>query len=397
MSVNEANQALVKQTTGMVAMQTATGIQALYHSFALEQPQLMVMEGVLTKMRQKLLSMPDNVSNASSSVKTSHANKANQVIDTDSLVNKVQQALLQTVSQLMKIKIADFDVNDELSEYGLDSIELTNFSNQLNFQYDLDAEGSPLSPTIFFEYPTIASLAKYLSEEYQAVFVKKLAVPTKLEVPIETPVENEKENSNRDRSVFKPRTRRTRFATHPVEPVAEPQPSAASADDAIAIIGMSGRFPMANDLNEFWNNLKEGKDCITEIPADRWDWQAIYGDPKKEPNKTNIKWGSFIDGIDEFDPLFFNISPREAELMDPQQRLLMLYVWKAIEDAGYSPESLSGSKTGLFVGTADCGYPSLITNANVAMEGYTSTGLVPSMGPNRMSYFLNIHGPQRAD
>ncbi|MCP4156768.1 MAG: polyketide synthase, partial [bacterium] len=93
------------------------------------------------------------------------------------------------------------------------------------------------------------------------------------------------------------------------------------------------------------------------------------------------------------DPLFFGISPREAELMDPQQRLLMLYVWKAIEDAGYCAKSLSGTQTGIFVGTGISGYSELIAKSNAAIEGYTSTGTVPSVGPNRMSYFLDIHGP----
>ncbi|TDM99493.1 hypothetical protein CEE86_13955 [Lactobacillus crispatus] len=109
-----------------------------------------------------------------------------------------------------------------------------------------------------------------------------------------------------------------------------------SGKDGIAIIGMSGRFPMADDVSEFWRNLVDGRDCISEIPKERWDWRAVYGDPVREANKTNVKWGGFIRGIDEFDPLFFGISPREAELMDPQQRLVMTYVWKAIEDAGLS-------------------------------------------------------------
>ncbi|MCP4146430.1 MAG: polyketide synthase, partial [bacterium] len=158
-------------------------------------------------------------------------------------------------------------------------------------------------------------------------------------------------------------------------------------------IGISAKFPMAENPEEFWNNLVEGKHCITEIPKKRWDWRWYYGDPLKESNKTNIKWGGFIDGIENFDPLFFGISPREAELMDPQQRLLMLYAWKAIEDAGYSAKSLSGTQTGIFVGTGMGGYSELIAKSNVPIEGYTSTGTVPSVGPNRMSYFLNIHGP----
>lgn len=107
---------------------------------------------------------------------------------------------------------------------------------------------------------------------------------------------------------------------------------------------MSGVFPKAANIDEYWRNLEEGKDCITEVPADRWDWREYYGDPLNEANKTNVKWGGFIDGVADFDPLFFGISPLEAEQMDPQQRLLMMYAWKAIEDAGYSAKAFPARK-----------------------------------------------------
>jgi acyl transferase domain-containing protein len=115
--------------------------------------------------------------------------------------------------------------------------------------------------------------------------------------------------------------------------------------DGVAIVGMSGQFPGAADLEGSWDNLVSGKDVITEIPPDRWDWKSVLGDPRREANNTNVRWGGFIDDVSTFDSLFFRISPREAEAMDPQQRLLMLYVWRAIEDAGYRPSSLAGSNT----------------------------------------------------
>src|SRR5436190_14475235 len=100
-----------------------------------------------------------------------------------------------------------------------------------------------------------------------------------------------------------------------------------------------------------------------------------------------------MESVELFEPLFFGISPREAEQMDPQQRLLMLSVWRAIEDAGYAASSLSGTNTALFVGTTSSGYSDRIFRADMEIEGYSSNGLTPSMGPNRMSYFLNLHGP----
>src|SRR5205085_11091362 len=121
---------------------------------------------------------------------------------------------------------------------------------------------------------------------------------------------------------------------------------------------------------------------------ERWDWRTFAAEGR------GAKWGAFINGVDQFDPLFFGISPREAERIDPQHRLTMMYGWKAFEDAGYGPKQLWGSRTGVFVGTTSTGYGErLLTRDCNGIEGYTATGLVPSVGPNRISYLLNLHGP----
>ena len=267
-----------------------------------------------------------------------------------------------------------------MSEFGFDSISLTEFGNTLNQTYQLE-----LMPTIFFEHPTLRSFAAYLVEEHQAVLAEKFSVPMQMEASV--PVKGEDSRDVGERKLSS-RRKHSRFAG-----AREAVEKNTAEAEAIAVIGMSGCFPQAEDVDAFWRNLQEGRNCITEIPKERWDWQAVYGDPTQEANKTNIKWGGFIDGVGEFDALFFGISPREAELMDPQQRLLMTYVWKAIEDAGYSAQSLSGSKTAIFVGTASSGYSGMLARANIAIEGNSATGIVPSVGPNRMSYLLNLHGP----
>ncbi len=302
-------------------------------------------------------------------------------IDTGTLHENIKRMLIRGVSNLLNIKPEAINVDAEMNKYGFDSLTLTELANELNRKYTLQ-----LAPTIFFEYPTISSFANYLLEEYQDVFTAKFRGHIQTEPSVKTP------SAETDaREDLAPTRRRSPFVRSVREfPASQPK---TSLPEPIAIVGMSGRFPMAQDIHEFWLNLVEGRDCITEIPKNRWAWQSYYGDPATEANKTNIKWGGFIDGVDEFDPLFFGISPREAQLMDPQQRLLMIYVWKALEDAGYSAQSLAGTNTGIFVGTGNSGYNGLLSRANVAIEGYTSTGMVPSVGPNRMSYFLNIHGP----
>jgi len=168
--------------------------------------------------------------------------------------------------------------------------------------------------------------------------------------------------------------------------------AAAVADTDVAVIGIDCRFPGAGGPAQFWENLAGGVNSIREIPPDRWDGRTYFGDPH-EPNKTNSKWGGFIDDVDKFDAEFFRISPAEAQLMDPQQRLMLELCWGCLEDAGYVPESLSGTDTGVFVGVAGLDYRELLETKAPTVEAHRSTGNYLSLVANRVSYFLNLHGP----
>ncbi len=367
MKIDIETEKMLYQQTGISAMETENGIQALYKGLSLDLNQAMVIEGDMVKIRKKLL-LNDYLDKKKI---VQHRAVSDSIIKNNDkfLLEKIQTVLRKKVSGLLKVKIEDIDVDSELNEYGFDSITLTAFANELNDKFKLE-----LTPAIFFEHANLKSLSEYMLKEHRRAFDQEKAEERKdetVEIGAETP---EKRESIHPRFIRGGQTANT-----------EKEP--------IAIVGMSGAFPEAKDIEEFWKNLVEEKDCIREIPEKRWDWRKYYGDPNRENNKTNIKWGGFIEGVDEFDPLFFGISPREAELMDPQQRLLMEYVWKAIEDAGYSADTLSGSKSGIFVGTASNGYSELIFKTKRGIEGYSSTGIVPSVGPNRMSYFLNLHGP----
>jgi polyketide synthase PksN len=364
MRVDVETEKMLRQRTGLIPLQTSTGLQSFYRALTSGESQVLVAEGNLSRVKELL---------SPKSTQSTPAPAPAIPTDTEHLQERVQTALKRSVSKLLKVDMEDIDSDTDLIEYGFDSITLTEFGNALNQQYDLE-----LTPTTFFEHPTIRGCAGYLLKEYRDIFVARFAGSTRPATPVET---------KKSEAHPAPERPRKRFIRTPSE---KPESAASSA---IAVVGMSGRFPMAEDLREFWANLLEGKDCIVEVPRERWDWREYYGDPATQGNKTNIKWGGFIADVGAFDPLFFGISPREAERMDPQQRLLMMYVWKAIEDAGYSAESLSGTKTGIFVGTASSGYSELIAQTDAAIEGYSSTGALPSVGPNRMSYFLNLHGP----
>ena len=113
---------------------------------------------------------------------------------------------------------------------------------------------------------------------------------------------------------------------------------------------MSGRYPQASNLHEFWNNLEQGRNAIVEIPSSRWDIESYYDPEPGKLNKMTSRWMGVLDDIDCFDPLFFRIAPQEAEKMDPQHRLFLQESYKAFEDAGYSRMSLSNKKCGVYLG-----------------------------------------------
>src|SRR6266545_4166275 len=126
-------------------------------------------------------------------------------------------------------------------------------------------------------------------------------------------------------------------------------PHVSRQKEPIAIIGMSGRFAQSGNVNELWQHLANGRDLIEEVS--RWDLSQYY--PQEA---TYCNHGGFIDGIDQFDPLFFKISGVEATYMDPQQRLFLEESWKALENAGYADPHSDGRRWGIYAGCANGDY-----------------------------------------
>ncbi|KEO84023.1 type I polyketide synthase [Tumebacillus flagellatus] len=166
--------------------------------------------------------------------------------------------------------------------------------------------------------------------------------------------------------------------------------------EPIAIVGIGCRFPGGVDSPEsFWNLLVEGVDAVTEVPSDRWDVKRFYHPNREKPGATHSRWGGFLDKIDQFDAEFFGVSPREANTMDPQQRLMLEVTWEALEDAGLRPETLAGSKTGVFVGCFTNDYQWLQVSEKNAnhLELHTTSGLLMTLHSNRISYVFDFQGP----
>ncbi|WP_218081862.1 type I polyketide synthase [Anthocerotibacter panamensis] len=166
-----------------------------------------------------------------------------------------------------------------------------------------------------------------------------------------------------------------------------------TCSEPIALVGMGCRFPGAPDPRAFWELLLSGQDAITEIPADRWDCQALYDPDLSEPGTMNSRWGGFLEALDRFDARFFGVSPGEATHMDPQQRLLLEVAWESLEYAGLDPTTLAGSATGVYVGMGSSDYAYRCGLDPTALSAYSPTGHALSIAANRLSYFLDVHGP----
>jgi acyl transferase domain-containing protein len=160
--------------------------------------------------------------------------------------------------------------------------------------------------------------------------------------------------------------------------------------EPIAIVGASCRFPGgANSLEEYWSVLDDGRDVVTEIPASRWKTVGYAG--------TSPGWhAGIIDNIDGFDPRFFGISAREATTMDPQQRMVLEVAWEALENAGYAPDRLNGSKTGVFLGITGHDYADLLQAVGGLVDVYAATGNANNAAAGRLSFLLGLQGPSLA-
>lgn len=257
---------------------------------------------------------------------------------------EIQDWLIIRIAELLHKDAAAIDTRELFSNYGLSSIDAVTLSGELE-----EFTGLRLSPTITFDYPNIITLSNYLSEN------------------------TEPQTSSSIKNILAERS-----------------------DEPIAVIGMSCRFPGADNPEAFWQLLRDGVDMIREVPADRWNKQAFYHPDASMPGKAISYWGGFLENVDQFDPFFFGISPIEAKHMDPQQRLLLELSYEAFDDAAQIKEILDGSDTGVFVGISINEYSQIQLNNPTQIISHSATGSALSIAANRISYFYNFHGPSMA-
>lgn len=168
--------------------------------------------------------------------------------------------------------------------------------------------------------------------------------------------------------------------------------------EEIAIIGMAARFSNADSIDELWDNLRMGKDCVSDCPDERKKDIEDYLDFQNVAKESRVyRKAAYLNEIDKFDYEFFRISPKEAKIMDPNQRILLETTYTAMEDSGYSVDYFNNKKVGCYTGFPTeytCkAYQNLLMEMSPKLANDSFAGNLVAMLPARLAYFLNLHGP----
>ena len=369
MTVDDRTQNLMRES-GIELLRTQDGLQAFRAALELNASQQVVLYGKRTSV-EKLIEK-----NNAPVVGEKKQEAALGEQEKAALMEKTEACLKDVLAREAKLPLSKIRAQEPLENLGIDSLLIMTLTRELEKLF------GDLPKTLFFEYQTLAELTEYFVENHREAIQKITGGSTQPRAGVPESSVAKKERTNLSRH---------RFAATPIiESINEP----VRAED-VAIIGLGGRYPMADNLSEFWENLKNGKDCITEIPSDRWDSGQYFDTDKKRLGKSYSKWGGFINDVDKFDPLFFNISPAEAALIDPQERLFLETVWQTVEDAGYTREQLNRSRAGVFVGVMYGQYQLFSAENSLHGDGLVFGSSFASIA-NRVSYYFNFKGPSIA-
>ncbi|MDP0501501.1 MAG: amino acid adenylation domain-containing protein, partial [Verrucomicrobiota bacterium JB022] len=338
MRLSDAALKALDANLGLQPLETVAGLEVLETILAAAAPQVMVLPGDTARLRSLFLPAVDKPLVASTPTKARPGRSAARLVT-------------EVLAEVLRVPVPDIRLQEKLDRYGVDSVAAMALTDAL------EQKVGSLPKTLLYECDTVSALAEQLQELHPEAFKEDIeTAPTPAPVPMPSLI----------------------TSTMALEQMT-------TADDAVAVIGLSGRYPASPDLDTLWENLRQGRNCVGEIPASRWEAEGASGS----------RFGGFIEGIEDFDPLLFQISPREAEQLDPQARLFLEAAWHAFEDAGYSPlriareQDMAGG-AGVWVSSMYQHYPYLLgdTEAAARLASGAHWTIV-----NRTSYCFDLRGP----
>jgi 3-oxoacyl-(acyl-carrier-protein) synthase/acyl carrier protein/2-polyprenyl-3-methyl-5-hydroxy-6-metoxy-1,4-benzoquinol methylase len=286
---------------------------------------------------------------------------ASDSLTEDILADRIRRIIVDQLNINLRVPAEQISYVDSFADYGVDSISGVRLIHQIN-----TALGISLETTHLYDYSSINRLSDHIISEWRAVVTARLTQPQPAAAP-------EVESISLDWN--EPPRPDTMVEKHRAQELPDHHP--------IAIIGMSGRFAQSENPDELWTHLANGDDLIQ--PATRWPLPE-----KTATGEAFCRYGGFLKDIDQFDPMFFNISGTEAATMDPQQRLFLEETWKALEDAGYAGENLDASRCGVYAGYNGTDYQVLMGDQAPPHAMWGNAGSILSA---RISYYLNLQGP----
>lgn len=257
--------------------------------------------------------------------------------------NDIITAITNAIAIILNKKPEEIDPNQAFVQLGFNSLAVVMFAGKISNWLNLE-----VSPTIFWDKPTIFKISQHLAKELHLDVKEHLKAAHH----------------------------------HAIKP-----------HEKIAIIGIGCKFPgHSNDPDQFWELLFNGKDGISETT--RWDMEKLYNSDPNTPNTLHTRLGGYVDDVDLFDAQFFNISPKEANMLDPQQRILLEVAWQTLENAAISAQQLRETATGIFIGASNNDYITLLHKEGYEQfNAYSGIGNALSAIAGRLSYFLATHGP----
>lgn len=289
---------------------------------------------------------------------------------------KINNIIVSVLSEVLSVPEDEIDFDTDITDYGVDSVAIMEIVDKLSEVY-----GDSFYHSIIIENPTVNQLANYIIENIEQVDTGLSTVSSDSSL-------NAEENNQQTTSY----SNQTIASTEQYSSNNEVSYNDNSYQP-IAVIGASGRFPGSDSIDEFWNNLKDGKLLVDEVPFDRFKMDSHFVNERGVVNKTYSKWAGLLENISCFDAKYFNVKDDDAKEIDPQQRIFLEVIQELWDRSGYQKKDISGTKTGVFIGAHESNYGRKIEGRKKYHGPNGVVNVISNLIAGRLMHHYDLRGP----